>query len=149
MIIRPALIEELPALSDLCLRSKGMWDYDPDFLEGCRAPLTIHPANLETDHVMVAETEARILGVVQLSISGEEAELDKLFIDPDATGMGVGGALLDWARDKARACGAKRMSLASDPFAQNFYQKHGAQKIGTVRSEVDPDRTLPHMQITL
>ncbi len=149
MIIRPALIEELPALSDLCLRSKGMWDYDPDFLEGCRAPLTIHPVNLETDHVMVAEAETRILGVVQLSILGEEAELDKLFIDPEAAGMGVGGALLDWALDKARASGAKSLTLASDPFAQNFYEKYGARKIGTVPSEVDPDRTLPHMQIAL
>jgi len=149
MIIRPAHPDELSALSDLCLRSKSLWDYDPEFLEGCRTPLTIHPADLTTDHVMVAEEGSLIFGVVQLGIKGDEAELEKLFIDPQAVGKGVGKMLLEWAMNKARTEGAKRMTLASDPFAEPFYRKYGAQQIGAVPSEVDPERSLPHMEITL
>lgn len=149
MIIRPARLDELSALSDLCLRSKSLWDYEPAFLEGCRTPLTIHPADLTTDHVMVAEEGSLIFGVVQLGIEGDEAELEKLFIDPQSVGKGVGKLLLEWAMDKARSAGAKRMMLASDPYAEPFYRKYGAQQIGAVPSEVDPDRSLPHMEITL
>jgi hypothetical protein len=34
--LRAPRLDELEALSDLCLRSKAVWGYDAAFLEACR-----------------------------------------------------------------------------------------------------------------
>ena len=37
MTIRPPTKDELSGLSDLCFRSKGVWDYDDEFMEAIAA----------------------------------------------------------------------------------------------------------------
>jgi hypothetical protein len=43
VLIRPARPDECELLSELALRSKGCWGYDAEFLEACRAELTLVP----------------------------------------------------------------------------------------------------------
>ena len=40
--LRAARVEELDALSTLCLRSKAVWGYDKEFMNACRAELTLN-----------------------------------------------------------------------------------------------------------
>jgi hypothetical protein len=49
--IRPLGIEELPALSALCFRSKAVWGYDNDFMEACRRELSIEPCDLRSTSI--------------------------------------------------------------------------------------------------
>lgn len=91
--IRPAHLYELPALSDLCLRSKAYWKYDRAFIEACREELTITPENLNDDYIMVADDDGKHAGVIHLVLEGTTAELEKLFIDPNWIGKGVGRKL--------------------------------------------------------
>ena len=149
MRIRSAKIEELSGLSDLCLRSKGLWGYDRAFLESCRDPLTIRQDDWQRDHVMVVELEGQIAGVLQFCVDGDEAEIEKLFVEPAFGGKGVGHALMYWTFEKAKALGVKRITIASDPFAMPFYQKYGAHQVGEIVSEVDPERFLPRLAIDL
>jgi GNAT superfamily N-acetyltransferase len=143
MKLRPARLEEFPVLSALCLRSKGHWGYGESFLEACREVLTLQPREFATSRVMVAEDDSCILGVAQLIVPGETAELSKLFVEPRAIGRGVGSALYAWAVEKARDLGAKTLLIEADPDAAPFYRSQGAEETGSVASEALPGRRLP------
>jgi len=73
---------EAPALTDLCLRAKGVWGYDRDFLQACRIELTITPEILSGSCTQVAERDGRIVGFAQIVSTGEVADLAKLFVEP-------------------------------------------------------------------
>ena len=55
-ILRSPIIEELPALSALCFRSKRVWGYDDDFMAACRREPTIEPCDLKSTSIAVAQT---------------------------------------------------------------------------------------------
>jgi GNAT superfamily N-acetyltransferase len=147
--LREARIDELPLLGDLCLRSKAVWGYDAAFLLACRDELTITPEDLERTHVRVAESRGEAIGVAQVAIEGQVAELVKLFVEPDRLGQGCGRILLDWAVAVARGTGAVRMTIDSDPGAVAFYTRNGARQVGLVPSGSIPGRFLPRLEIAL
>ena len=145
LIIRSPDIDELPGLSDLCFRSKAVWGYDGRFMEACRRELSFAPQDLERTHVAVAEEAGRILGVVQIRISAAEAELLKLFIEPEVMRKGTGRALFAWATDVSRRTGASRIVVEADPEAAPFYRKIGARDAGQAPSGSIPGRMLPRL----
>ncbi|MEL7444289.1 MAG: GNAT family N-acetyltransferase [Pseudomonadota bacterium] len=140
---------DLPAISELCLRSKAYWGYDPDFIDACRDELTLRSKDLTSTSVKIALYEDKITGVVQLAIDGPKAELRKLFVEPRWIGKGIGKRLLEWARLQARSKGAASMVLTADPDALPFYQAMGFEKIGQERSGSIPGRFLPVCQLML
>ena len=146
--LRPARPEELEALSELCLRSKAVWGYHRDFLNACRAELSIRPEELQHSHLRVAVREG-IVGVVQFTIDGQSADLQKLFVEPSAIGLGVGKVLLGWAAQAARDLGARELTIDADPGAVAFYKKMGAVDYGSVASGSIPGRVLPRLRIAL
>src|SRR6516164_9577572 len=101
LIIRPPAVEELPALSALCFRSKAVWGYDNDFMEACRRELSIEPCDLQSTSVAVAEQDGRLAGVAQIKVVGSEADLLKLFVEPTVLRSGIGRALFAWATELA------------------------------------------------
>ncbi len=149
MKIRRALPEELPALSELCLRSKAYWKYDAAFIAACREELTLTVQQLDEDYIMVADDDGRLAGVVQLILDGTTAELEKLFIDPDWIGKGVGRMLFNWALETAKSRGATIMNVVADPGAAPFYEKMGFIQFGTYPSGSINGRELPHMRLNL
>ena len=150
MNIRKAHLYELPRLSDLCLRSKAYWKYDRAFIEACRDELTLTEIDVKNDYVMVAEDEGhRPAGVLHLVLDGTTAEMEKLFIDPEFIGKGVGRLLFKWAVDTARAKGATVMNVVADPGAAPFYERMGFKQFGTFPSGSIAGRELPHMRLKL
>jgi len=145
MIIRSPNINELPDLSDLCFRSKAVWGYDRQFMEACRRELSFDPQDLEQTHVAVAEEDCRILGVVQIKIRAGEAELLKLFVEPEVLRRGTGRALFAWAADISKKTGASRIVIEADPGAVPFYRKIGARDSGQAPSGSIPGRMLPQL----
>ena len=149
VVLRPARPADLPALSALCLRSKAHWGYDADFINACRDELTLHPRDLQTSDIQVAEQDATLLGMVAISRGRDPAELSSLFIEPKAIGTGLGKTLFDWAVAQARAEGAQAVRAESDPFAEAFYASMGMVRIGESPSGSIPGRVLPLMQLRL
>lgn len=149
MNIRKAHLHELPLLSELCLRSKAYWKYDRAFIEACREELTLTKENLAEDYVMMAEDDGRAAGVLHLVLEGTTAELEKLFIDPEWIGKGVGRDLFKWAVETSLAKGATIMNVVADPGAAPFYEKMGFEQFGTFASGSIPGRELPHMRLNL
>lgn len=149
LVLRPARVEELDQLSDLCLRSKAVWGYDDAFLAACRAELTIRPAELSATKVQVAERDGRILGVAQVSVAHDTAHLERLFVDPASLRSGAGRELFAWARAEAQSAGACTLVIESDPGAAGFYRRMGASDDGVVPSGSIAGRTIPRLKLSL
>ena len=149
MHIRKPLPSELQPLSDLCMRSKAVWGYDREFMDACRAELTLNEQELDTTMLALAEDGERIAGVVQVGMEAGEADLLKLFVDPQHLRKGIGRQLLSWAIDQARSAGAHRLIIEADPGAVPFYLGMGARQIGLAPSGSIPGRTLPKLALDL
>jgi GNAT superfamily N-acetyltransferase len=144
-VLREPTVDELPALSALCRRSKAVWGYDHDFLEACRAELTIEPPDLQSTSIAVAEAHGKIVGVAQVKVVGRDAELLKLFVEPTTLRGGVGRTLFGWATSQATSRGANRLVIEADPDAVPFYRRMGARECGFAPSGSIAGRMLPRL----
>ncbi len=149
MRLRQPEEHELPFLSALCLRSKAVWGYDRAFLEACRAELTIRAEELESTALCIAELDGALVGIAQITADGDAAELQKMFVEPHAIGLGVGKSLFAWAVSTAKDLGARHLTIDADPGAVGFYKKMGAVEHGAMPSVSIPGRMLPRLQIDL
>lgn len=141
--IRPASPGEAGLLSDLALRSKAHWGYSEEFLEACRSALTLTPGYISSSPVFVSEGGGQVAGFYGLREGESEVELLYLFVEPTAMGGGHGSRLWKHAVETAARLGCEKISIESDPYAEAFYLRMGARRVGTVPSSVSPDRLLP------
>jgi GNAT superfamily N-acetyltransferase len=100
--------------------------------------LTLHPGDLDRLEVRVAERDGIVVGVSAVA----EGELELLFVDPPAIGKGVGAALLRDALSRHPV-----LVIESDPDAEPFYLRFGAERIGT-RVSSATGRELPLLRIS-
>jgi len=141
-MIRPARPDELPALSELALRSKAVWGYSAEFMAACRSELTVRAEHLPL--AFVAELEGTIAGFYALSVlDAARVELEFLFVEPGSLRRGCGRALLLHAREQARRLGCSAIAIQGDPHAAGFYAAVGARPIGSRESDSIPGRMLP------
>jgi len=150
--IRPARIEEAPALSKLCVRSKASWGYDEVFMALARGVLQVGAEQIAAGDVWVATAADRsVAGVVALGPAEQPntLDLDKLFVEPKWIRTGVGRMLMAHAIDEARRRGAKRLTILADPNAAGFYERNGARLIGEAPSDAIPGRSVPLYEIKL
>jgi GNAT superfamily N-acetyltransferase len=148
-LLRTPRYDEAALLTDLCLRSKAVWGYDEAFIEACRSELTLTVSNLRSSTLKVAEMGGRLVGVAQVTVKGELAELDKLFVEPTRLRSGAGKALFEWATTTARDSGAVTTVIEADPGAVGFYRRMGAVDDGTAPSRSIPGRLLPRLKLRL
>lgn len=144
-LLRSPAVEELPALSALCFRSKAVWGYDTDFMEACRRELSIDPHDLTSTSIAVAEDRGMIVGVAQIKVVGNEADLLKLFVEPTGLRGGIGKALFAWATAIAASLGADHLVIEADPDAAPFYRRMGAEDCGFAPSGSIAGRLLPKL----
>jgi GNAT superfamily N-acetyltransferase len=148
--LRRARPEEADLLSDLALRSKSLWGYPTDFLEACRAELTLSADYIRASPVFVLEEEERVVvGFYGLREQGSELELLYLFVEPSATNRGYGKRLWNHAVSMAATLGFRNIKIESDPYAEAFYQAMGARRIGDIASSLQAGRTLPLMEFPI
>lgn len=150
MKIRPAVETEATLLTELALRSKSHWGYDREFLEACRAELTIEREHVASRPTCVLEEQGRLLGFYSLEKQAAgDVELVHLFVEPDAIGTGYGKLLWTHAVETARQHGFHEMIINSDPFAEAFYRAMGARRVGESASTIRAGRVLPVLRFTL
>jgi len=140
---RSARPEEAASLSELAFRSKANWGYDPEFLEACRRELTLTAEYVADGEVYVVEVDGRLAGFYSLVRWNSDLELSHFFVDPPAMGQGIGSRLWDDAVERAAALGFTRLLIQSDPNAEGFYSRLGAERIGEVPSQAEVGRMLP------
>ncbi|QYJ08598.1 GNAT family N-acetyltransferase [Qipengyuania flava] len=115
----------------------------------CEAELSLTPDDAGKGSAMVADRGA-LVGVVQVERdTGRSCSLEKLFVDPDSMGTGLGRHLFAWAVSRARALGAREMVVEADPGAVPFYLRMGCKEAGSVPSGSIPGRSLPRLVYSL
>ena len=97
----------------------------------------------------LVETDRRAQGFYYLKDSDGVCWLEDLFVEPDAMGKGYGKRLFEHAQQMARAAGYSEIQWESDPNAEAFYLKMGAERIGEKHSLLIKGRVLPQMRIVL
>jgi GNAT superfamily N-acetyltransferase len=146
--VRPALPEEHAVLSDLARAAKAHWGYPEEWLELWRDDLTFTPERIARGGVVCAERAGGLLGCAAFDTSGSPAELDALWVHPAAIGTGIGRRLLAEVTSLARAGGATRLRIESDPNTEAFYLRMGARRVGETPS-VPAGRRLPLLELEL
>jgi predicted N-acetyltransferase YhbS len=150
--VRPARTEEAGQLSELCRRAKAHWGYDAAFMAASHEALTITPEIIARGRVLVAENaQHEILGVATAEpLAAKSAfDLGHMFVEPGAMGMGVGRKLFEAIVALIAAEGAKRLVILADPFAEDFYRRVGAKRVGDAPSESIPGRRLPLLEFEI
>jgi GNAT superfamily N-acetyltransferase len=88
---------------------------------------------IEHEEVWVAEDNGEIVGFYCL-VDGPRPELDLMFTVDDAQGRGIGKALFEHMKQRARARRFPSVRIVSHPPSVGFYKRMGARLIGNVPS---------------
>ena len=118
-------------------------------MEACRAELSFEAHDLALTPIAVAEVNGKPIGVAQIKVVDDEADLLKLFVEPTALRKGAGKVLFGWATDVAKKLGATRLTIDADPDAAPFYRRMGAYDVGEAPSVSVPGRMLPKLAMNL
>jgi len=150
--IRSARAKEAAALTALCVRAKAHWGYDADFMRRSAIALGVVPSMIEGGYVLVAEDEhADLVGVAAIQKTAIEGKFDlaRLFVEPSAMGTGVGRSLFEAVVKLVATEGGTCLEILSDPFAETFYRRLGAARIGEAPSDAIPGRLLPLLEFAI
>lgn len=154
MILRPASVDDIPALVSLSrasfIAAFGHLYASEDlrsFLDNERSPAKLRAAVEDADTgVMLAEDSGGLIGYCTMYFNASFPErpapqpervaiLSQLYCAPHATGHGVGAALIEWAIGEARMQEreAIQLSVYSENYgAQRFYQRYGFAKVADI-----------------
>ena len=147
-MIRPAAANEASVLSNLALDAKRYWGYPEHWIRHWQADLTISPDFIDDNHVYVAEEDGKIQGFYALIVTGDQAELDHMWVTPACIGTGVGKALFLDAMERAAALKVNAVEISADPNAAGFYRRMGATDVGETDASFDGvTRKLPRLKI--
>lgn len=144
--IRPADDHEAMQLSDLASRSKSYWPYEDSYLAVVRSTTHIIPEYISNWPVTVASKNNELCGFTAICTVNGKNMLDHLWIDPNFIGQGLGRRLFSESVIKANALGWKRFLIASDPYAEAFYLKMGAIRVGEQESKIKQGFFMPLLE---
>ena len=154
--LRPATPADVPALSRLAIDSfvaKFGDLYRPEDLATFLAEALEEPAIAaqlanRARLYRLAEADGQLLGFCKLGLAcgfpehargSRVMELKQLYTAPDATGQGIGGALMDWAMAEFAARGADEVQISvysENHGAHRFYQRYGFAKLADITFRV-------------
>ncbi|MFS8102424.1 GNAT family N-acetyltransferase [Lentzea alba] len=149
LILRRARSDEASALTELALAAKAFWGYDDDFIESCRAEMTFSPGDVAQRHIVVAEVDGEMVGFYSVDGEPPTGELGNMWVRPDQIGTGLGKVLWQHAMATAAAAGHEHLDIDSEPYAEGFYLKMGAERVGESLSGSIPGRVLPRLRVAV
>ena len=150
--LRQANPEDAEILTDVAWRSKSYWDYPADVMAMFRTMLNITQEFIENNPTYVIENEEteEITAFCALEKKDGKWHLEHLWVLPEYIGTGLGGKLFLHACEIAETVlGADELYILSDPYAQDFYEYMGAEKIGEYETPWIVGRRIPVMRIKL
>ena len=83
----------------------------------------------EALHLVVVEDGA-VVGTCRLLFEGTTCKLGRLVVEREARGRGIGGRLIAFAENEARAAGAQRIVLNAQTRARGLYRAAGYAEHG-------------------
>ncbi len=146
MRVRRARPDEGERLREIAAAAKGSWGYDRAQVDSWAVGLDLAPRALAAKEFYVGEVGGRVTAFASVRRDGDVCVLDDLWVDPDASGRGIGRRLFAHALERARELGAVRLEWEAEPNAVGFYENLGGRRI----RESEPTswgRRLPVMAI--
>jgi len=129
--IRLAAPEEAERLTEIACLSKAHWGYSAAQIDYWRTEfLTVTADYIRRHTVWVAvDTAGEAIAFAALEQQGRGAVLEHLWVLPTFIGVGIGKRLFR----RVAEC-TTEFTFTSDPQADDFYHKMGAEKIGEIAS---------------
>jgi GNAT superfamily N-acetyltransferase len=139
---RPADTSDGPRLRAVAEAAKRHWGHDQERVRSWAAALDL------SREIWVAENDDDVVAwAALLPPTDGICELDDLWVEPRAMGLGIGTALFHQAAARARELGAHGLRWEAERNAVGFYERMGAETVGTATSFWG--RTLPVMRVRL
>lgn len=122
-LFRPSDAGALSVVIRKCLIERNSKDYGPEIIDRMTAhftPETLERLALERE-MWVGERDGMTVGTV----SRDGDKVYTLFVEPDVSGQGVGGRLMDHVEQLAIAEGYGYMETGASITAHDFYRNRG------------------------
>jgi GNAT superfamily N-acetyltransferase len=147
--IRRARTQEGGRLADVAVAAKSHWGYSDEFLEGARRSLNVPEEAIDAGRVFVLEDDqGEMIGFFGFEGEPPAGVLEWMFLRPAHIGRGLGRRMWSEALERARSLGFAELLIESDRYAEAFYARMGATRVGESRSPVD-GAALPVFRIEL
>lgn len=133
--IRPAIPSEAAVLTGIAIKAKIHWGYsDEQMAHWTKEFLTVLPEYIATNHVCVASVDSHPVAFAAMKQEGKNMLLDHLWVLPEYMGKGIGRDLFLHVERLMDGMNCREFLITSDPHADGFYYKMGAEKIGDYHS---------------
>ena len=137
--IRSAGPGEIDSLREIHRRASYIWPEDRHDLERNPDIFGVDPGAVDAGRVRVAvDRDGRLLGFATWRPTGGDAELDDLFVEPQAMRRGIGSALLHDAARRAGRAGHARLLVVAHPRTLTFYERAGFVEEGPATTRFGP-----------
>jgi len=147
--LRRAQPSEADAVRDLIGRSMAVWDKPAGYVEEAIGLMSLSPEDVERDEAWVLDDGTQLVGFLRVSVSGTDAEIEELHLEPQWIGRGLGRRLFEHAVERSRATGAERLVWSTDRYALGFYLVMGGVITGSEPSGIAGDEPLTLMELRL
>ncbi len=135
VVLRDGRLAERSALEDLQWRASLVHPAYRDALLRDRNIVHLPGEHLRDGCAVVAEADGKVAGfAIVLPVGGTESELDGLFVEPDAAGKGIGKALVEESRRRARMSGAVALKVVAALEVEGFYRHCGFALAGETQT---------------
>lgn len=129
---RAAVPREARDLEELQTRSASHWDYPEGYFDWAGDARKISEAYVRDNRVQVlVDGDGRTLGFYSFTENEDGLLLDRMFLDADQIGRGLGRRLWQHAVQTAREAGVAEFRIGADPNAAPFYEAMGARWYGS------------------
>lgn len=144
MEIRKSVAKDHVELTDLCKRSKNIWNYPEDWMQIWDEDLTVTEDFIKENNVYQFVKDARICGFYSYLPEGKNIRLEHLFVHPNYINKGIGRILIKDFFERIENSIFENIILDADPNAENFYIKFGFNRVDLKPTKIE-GRCLPVM----
>lgn len=149
MNIQKAIPKDNIRLTQITKKSKAFWGYSEEQISIWSNNLTVTIDYIEENDVFNLIKENKIIGYYSyLKQENNQVKLDNLFLLPEYIGKGFGTLLMNDFLQKMRNEKYQKITLDSEPNAEQFYQKLGFKKVGEFETSIK-NRFMPIMEMNL
>ena len=96
------------------------------------------------NHTLLAKSDNRIIGFIQLEIHNKAGTICHLYILPGFDGLSIGSQLFDLIKDKALEMNIEKLVVESTLNALTYYEKLGFANLGPI-----PDGSAYNLEMEL
>lgn len=149
MNIQKAIPEDNIRLTEITKKSKAYWGYCEEQISIWSNNLTVTIDYIEKNDVFNLIEENKIIGYYSyIKQENKQVKLDNLFLLPEYIGKGFGTYLMNDFLQRMRDEKYQKITLDSEPNAEQFYQKLGFKKVGEFETSIK-NRFMPIMEMIL